>query len=845
MARTTESKLDKENLGSSLHDRLCENMPRLRSKKPKLTPKRSSKSNENTEPTHIRRSARLKKIREKSQKKKGKTEISKLMPKRTFLGNLTGALRVASTRSAKSNINSKNAENHEKAGTKPSFENRKASSKKTKSFVVPDYIKNFDAQKLLNNKKSESQKLKEMKDKEWSDTAKISQGDSNDQTISNITVVVSNECEAGNCSDVTMEICDDLDDDDEVVFNVKDTNDKKYDDNEVHFDLNKADDDEIQFNLSSTDSATTEVVFNHRSRNPNESEHSTRSRFPVNYSKHNMSNDQTILPSIQYARRTSSGSTSSGDVTIGNSSDRSAALNSSNNSNQGTQRHASTPLSHTHSTPFFGSNCKVFTVNSKSYTSLKLIGRGGSSKVFKVIDSNGDLFALKRIKIKDRADRNIASHRNEINLLKRLAGESGIVQLIDSQIDLQRGEVLMVMEMGEIDLKNWMLNNRNNRKVLDQNHVRVLWLQMLKAVETIHQHRIVHGDLKPANFLFVKGDLKLIDFGIAKEISNDTTNIHRDSQIGTINYMAPEALAEVKSNGGLKLGRSSDVWSLGCILYELVHGRPPFHALSLIQKLKAITNPNHKINFPKVDDASLANVLVHCLQRNPSRRPSINGSSGLIQHPFLHPSSKRQSISCSGLGKPQRVSTNSNSKYMVKHIHSLLQQVCKLSKNQLKKCSENQEIALEIAKGLQATGNIDLSEAMKKCMDVRESKSPAPKSQRVTRSSSKKVSVPSSTTKSSTKRKRASGKLHKDSKKAAKRPIKKLRSLPPSLKDAICESKTKLKTLKESKSSRLMKPVKKEEGFLRTHIMERFCSLNGALEDDDEDNTYDVSDWTL
>ena len=49
--------------------------------------------------------------------------------------------------------------------------------------------------------------------------------------------------------------------------------------------------------------------------------------------------------------------------------------------------------------------------------------------------------------------------------------------------------------------------------------------------------------MKPANFVFVKGNLKLIDFGIAKTFSTDTTNIYRESQVGTINYMAPEAIA--------------------------------------------------------------------------------------------------------------------------------------------------------------------------------------------------------------------------------------------------------------------------------------------------------------
>ena len=64
----------------------------------------------------------------------------------------------------------------------------------------------------------------------------------------------------------------------------------------------------------------------------------------------------------------------------------------------------------------------------------------------------------------------------------------------------------------------------------------------LQAVHIIHEARIVHSDLKPANFLMVEGTLKLIDFGIAKAISSDTTSIARESQVGTLNYMSPEAL---------------------------------------------------------------------------------------------------------------------------------------------------------------------------------------------------------------------------------------------------------------------------------------------------------------
>jgi len=67
------------------------------------------------------------------------------------------------------------------------------------------------------------------------------------------------------------------------------------------------------------------------------------------------------------------------------------------------------------------------------------------------------------------------------------------------------------------------------------NYLRSFWWhllqQILLAVNTIHEERIVHSDLKPANFLLVKGSLKLIDFGIAKAIMSDTTNIQRDSQV--------------------------------------------------------------------------------------------------------------------------------------------------------------------------------------------------------------------------------------------------------------------------------------------------------------------------
>ncbi|KAJ3113025.1 hypothetical protein HK098_007863, partial [Nowakowskiella sp. JEL0407] len=159
---------------------------------------------------------------------------------------------------------------------------------------------------------------------------------------------------------------------------------------------------------------------------------------------------------------------------------------------------------------------------------------------------------------------------------------------------------------------------------------------------------IVHSDLKPANFLLVRGILKLIDFGIAKSIPNDTTNIHRDYQTGTLNYMSPEAYAASdthtmnsrNSDIKYKLGRASDIWSLGCILYQIIYGKPPFADIPVIRKFQCIPDPKFEISYPTtspfieggVVEESAINVLKKCLDRDPKKRSTINE---LLQHEFL------------------------------------------------------------------------------------------------------------------------------------------------------------------------------------------------------------------
>jgi serine/threonine-protein kinase TTK/MPS1 len=203
----------------------------------------------------------------------------------------------------------------------------------------------------------------------------------------------------------------------------------------------------------------------------------------------------------------------------------------------------------------------ILRVNRIAYAKLGVIGKGGSCKVYRALSKKCSVVAIKKVKLAGMDKKAIAGYANEISLLKRLKGNPAIIQMYDSEVDLERKSIFVVMEVGEVDL-NHVLQQRalsGTCRSLNMNFIRLTWQQMLSAVHCIHEERIIHSDLKPANFLFVRGALKLIDFGIAKAIqSDDTTNIYRESHIGTLNYMSPEAILDTGSgqNGPrMKIGR--------------------------------------------------------------------------------------------------------------------------------------------------------------------------------------------------------------------------------------------------------------------------------------------------
>ncbi|XP_024976047.1 probable serine/threonine-protein kinase DDB_G0279405 isoform X2 [Cynara cardunculus var. scolymus] len=303
-----------------------------------------------------------------------------------------------------------------------------------------------------------------------------------------------------------------------------------------------------------------------------------------------------------------------------------------------------------------------FKVNGKLYQRLGKIGSGGSSEVHKVISQDCTIYALKKIKLKGRDYATAYGFCQEIEYLNKLKGKDHIIQLIDYEVTdkvllkevmsgsmsnkdgrvKEDGCIYMVLEYGEIDLAH-MLSQKwreldSSKSTIDENWLRFYWQQILLAVKTIHEERIVHSDLKPANFLLVRGSLKLIDFGIAKAILSDTTNIQRDSQVGTLSYMSPEAFMcnETDANGNtIKCGRPSDIWSLGCILYQMVYGRTPFADYTTFwAKFKVITDPNYEIPYEPLSNLWLLDLIKKCLSWDRKERWTI---PQLLQHPFLVP----------------------------------------------------------------------------------------------------------------------------------------------------------------------------------------------------------------
>jgi serine/threonine-protein kinase len=247
-----------------------------------------------------------------------------------------------------------------------------------------------------------------------------------------------------------------------------------------------------------------------------------------------------------------------------------------------------------------------------------VIGRGGMAEVFQATDSRLN----RRVAIKvlrgelARDPIFIERFRREAQAAAGL-NHPNIVAVYDTGEDLV-GDVhipFIVMEFVDGMTLRQMLNS--GPRILPERGLEVI-AGVLAALDYAHRHGIIHRDIKPANIMINShGDAKVMDFGIARAVSDAQTAFTATSAVmGTAQYLSPEqARGEV-------VDARSDIYSAGCVLYELLTGRPPFNGETPVSIAYQHVNEPPKVPSSLDDSipATLDAITLHALSKAPGDR---------------------------------------------------------------------------------------------------------------------------------------------------------------------------------------------------------------------------------
>ena len=249
----------------------------------------------------------------------------------------------------------------------------------------------------------------------------------------------------------------------------------------------------------------------------------------------------------------------------------------------------------------------------ENFEIIEKLGDGAYSVVYKVKrKQDNKIYALKKVKLKDLSDKEKQNALNEVRILASVKSNF-VISYKEAFIDEDDTNLCLVMEYADKgDLYQKISQFKKIGCLIEEIDVWKIFIQMVKGLKALHDLNILHRDLKSANiFLFSDGSAKIGDLNVSKVVNKGLGY----TQTGTPYYASPEVWKDQPYD------IKSDIWSLGCVTFEMLALRPPFRAENM-DKLynKVIKGQYGKISDRYSDD--IKEIIKLLLKVNPKERPN-------------------------------------------------------------------------------------------------------------------------------------------------------------------------------------------------------------------------------